>query len=115
MGIVRHSVSDDIVLTVSSHENDDHVFAVYDAAGEPIVSFIPEEMLDITPWMAARRLLIQGLDPDRMLVVRLVGADYRNVAIVLWGIAAATPLPNIEHPVFEPMHCIYRREINFRD
>lgn len=114
MGIVRHSVSDDIVLTVSSHENDDHVFAVYDAAGEPIVSFIPEEMLDITPWMAARRLLIQGLDPDRMLVVRLVGADFEMLRCSL-GIAAATPLPNVEHPVFEPMHCIYRREINFRD
>jgi hypothetical protein len=114
MGIVKHSVSDDIVLTVTSHVNDDHVYAAYDAAGEPIVSFVAEELLDLVPWLAARRLLVQGLDPDRMLVVKLVGADYLMLHCTL-GQAAATPLPNLEHPVFEPMTCMYRREINFHD
>src|SRR5438270_13204458 len=47
--------------------------------GEPDNMFlanIPESWLDLIPYMAARRLLEQGNNPDRLLIVRLRGADF---------------------------------------
>ena len=37
---------------------------------------IPEIYLDLAPFMAARFLLSQGYNPQRLLIVRLQGADY---------------------------------------
>lgn len=108
MGISRPK-SDELVLTIEEHEDDPSQYvARWEASGEPVVSYIPSAMWDIIPWMAARRLMEQGLDPDRMFIVRLVGADFIMMRCTL-GQAAATPLVNFAAPVHEPASVVYKR------
>ena len=54
---------------------------------------IPEIYLDLAPFMAARFLLSQGYNPQRLLIVRLQGADYELLRAPL-GAAAAMPMVN---------------------
>jgi hypothetical protein len=78
--------------------------------GEPdsvLLANIPEAWLDLTPFMAARALLRQGYNPDRLLVVRLYGADFDLVRAPL-GVVAAPPLLNFAKPVMHPLRCLYR-------
>ena len=75
MGISR-PVSDDLELTVEEHIDDASQYCALWPNGDPAISYVPAEMMDIMPWMCARRLLVAGYDPERMLVVRLAGADY---------------------------------------
>ena len=60
---------------------------------------IPEVLLDIIPYMVARKLLSHGNHPDRMLIVKLRGADFELMRAPL-GILAATPVLN-DKPVTE--------------
>jgi hypothetical protein len=73
-----------------------------------VISFVPEAMLDLLGFMVARRLMEQGLDPDRQLIVRLLGADFDLIRAPL-GAAAAKPLVNFGAPLKEPTPCLYRR------
>jgi hypothetical protein len=78
--------------------------------GEPDSIFlanIPEPWLDLIPYMVARRLLEQGNNPDRLLIVKLHGADYELMRAPL-GVVAAPPLLNVDNPVSQPAHCLYR-------
>jgi hypothetical protein len=78
--------------------------------GEPdsvMLANIPEAWLDLIPFMAARRLLEQGSNPDRLLIVRLHGADFDLMRAPL-GVVAAPPLLNVDRPVTRPTHCLYR-------
>jgi hypothetical protein len=105
MGI-RHPASDALILTIEEHEDDPSQYCARWPNGDPAISYVPAEMMDIMPWMCARRLLMSGHDPDRMLVVRLAGADYEFFRASL-GCAAATPLTN-DVPITEPASEIYR-------
>ena len=105
MGISR-PVSDDLELTVEEHIDDASQYCALWPNGDPAISFVPAEMLDIIPLMCARRLLVAGYNPERMLVVRLAGADYEFFRATL-GRAAATPLTN-NVPITEPASEIYR-------
>jgi hypothetical protein len=76
--------------------------------GEPdsvMLANIPEPWLDLIPFMVARRLLEQGSNPDRLLIVRLCGADFDLMRAPL-GVVAAPPL--LDKPVTRPAHCLYR-------
>jgi hypothetical protein len=78
--------------------------------GEPDSTFlanIPESWLDLIPFMVARKLLEQGNNPDRLLIVRLRGADFDLMRAPL-GVVAAPPLLNTAKPVTKPAYCVYR-------
>lgn len=68
---------------------------------------VPDIMLDLLSFMAARILLSQGYNAKRPLVVRLEGAFFTLCQAPL-GAVAATPLINRARPVREPIKCIYR-------
>lgn len=77
--------------------------------GEPDGVFgsdIPECWLDLVPYMVARKLFEHGNHPERMLVIKLRGADFELCRAPL-GVMAATPRMNTE-PVTEPTRCLYR-------
>lgn len=77
--------------------------------GEPdsvMLANIPECWLDLIPYMVARKLLEQGNNPDRPLIVRLRGADFELMRAPL-GQVAAPPVLN-DTPVNQPTHCLYR-------
>jgi hypothetical protein len=79
---------------------------------------IPDTWLDLIPYMAARKLLQQGYNPERLLIVKLRGADFDLVRLPL-GVVAAPPLPNINKPVTKPTHCYWDHtnvdvELNFK-
>jgi hypothetical protein len=97
-----------IELLVEQHPDDEGQFAAYGKDGNPVISFVPEEMLDLVPYMAARSLLAKGFDVERILVVSLLGSDRVMLRRPL-GVAAATPLPNDAAPVMEPARYLYRR------
>ena len=78
--------------------------------GEPDSTFlsnIPESFLDLIPYMVARRLLEQGNNPDRLLIIRLRGADFDLMRAPL-GVVAAPPLLNTAKPVTKPTRCLFR-------
>jgi hypothetical protein len=104
MGI--HRPGSDLVLIVEEHIDDASQYCARWPDGDAAISYVPAEMLDLIPLMCARRLLMSGHDPDRMLVVRLAGADYEFFRASL-GCAAATPLTN-DVPITEPASEIYR-------
>jgi hypothetical protein len=98
-----------IELSVEQHSDDEGNYAAYGTDGEPTIAFVPEEMLDLIPYMCARRLLAKGFDVERVLVVRLLGFD-RDMLREPLGVAAATPLPNRAAPVMEPARYLYQRK-----
>ncbi len=106
MGV--QTMYDNIELTVTPHDDDDSQYVVREANGDPVVSYVPEAMWDLIGYMVARRLMEQGLDPDRHLVIRLAGADFVMMHCTL-GQAAATPLINFNAPVHEPASVVYKR------
>ena len=98
----------DIELTVEPHYDDDTQYVARLPNGDPQISYVPEELLDLIPWMAARRLLAAGYDVDRLLVVHLVGSDREMMRRPL-GVACATPIPDDDHPVEEAACIVYPR------
>lgn len=80
------------------------VVLAYDACwadGDALLAAVPEVYLDLIPFMLARRLLEQGYNPQRLLLVRLSGADYELMRAPL-GVVAAKPLLNTRKPVSHP-------------
>jgi hypothetical protein len=98
-----------ITLTVEVHSDDADQYAAYGTDGDAVISYIPEELVDLIPYMCARRLLAKGFDVERMLVVNMLGSDRVMLRRPL-GVAAATPLPNDAAPVSEPARRIYQRK-----
>jgi hypothetical protein len=98
-----------IELTVHPHPDEDSYFQVSWTDGEPVILAIFDVYLDLIPFMVARQLLQRGYrdDVERLLVVRLTGADYELMRAPL-GQVAAKPLVNTT-PVTRPTHSIYRR------
>ena len=78
-----------IELTVTPHQDDHSLYRAGWADGDTLLSHIPEPWLDLMGFLIARRLLEQGYDVNRLLVVRLQGADYELMRAPL-GAAAAT-------------------------
>jgi hypothetical protein len=97
-----------IELTVMPDPADNWAFQVCWSDGRQHIGGIPETWLDLIPFMAARTLLSHGYEADRLLIVRLQGADYELMSTTL-GAAAGTPLPNEASPARHPMRCIYRK------
>ena len=95
-------------LTVTPHQDDHSLYRACWADGDMLLSYIPEPWLDLIGFLIARRLLEQGYDVNRLLVVRLQGADYVLMRALL-GAAAATPLVNVAAPVKRAAHAISRR------
>jgi hypothetical protein len=77
--------------------------------GDSQLSHIPEPWLDLIGFLSARRLLEQGYDVNRLLIVRLQNADFELMRAPL-GAAAATPIVNIAAPVKHPTKSVFRRE-----
>lgn len=76
--------------------------------GERYAWDIPEIMLDLLPFMVARKLLAQGYDAgNSFLMLRLQNSD-RELCRASLGAVAATPLINHEAPVLAPTYCVYR-------
>jgi hypothetical protein len=92
-----------IVLTVMPHPDDDWLCKACWADGGDLVWSVPYHCLDLLPFMIARILLEQGYDLERLLVVRLRGADFEMMRAPL-GAVAATPLVNTLKPVRYPQH-----------
>ncbi len=65
-----------IELTAMPHSDDHSLYRACWADGDVLLSHIPEPWLDLMGFLIARRLLEQGYDVNRLLVVRLLGADY---------------------------------------
>jgi hypothetical protein len=87
-----------IELTVSSHHDDHSRYQVSWSDGSHLIVQIPEIWLGLISFMSARALLEQGYKANRVLVIRLQGADYDLVSAPL-GAVAATPLINYANPV----------------
>ena len=69
-----------IELTVTPHPDDHSLYRACWSDGDTQLTHIPEPWLDLIGFLVARRLLEQGYDVNRLLVVRLQGADYRTDA-----------------------------------
>jgi hypothetical protein len=90
-----------IELTVAPHPDDSLLYRACWADGQMLLSHIPEPWLDLIGFMLARRLLEQGYNVERLLIVHLHGADYELMRGPL-GAAAARLLVNFAAPVKEP-------------
>lgn len=101
-------MSNDLILTVEEHYDDCEQLCARFDDGSPLISFIPAAMLNLIGFMIGVRLLEDGHDPAKRIRVHLAGSDYDLLNCTL-GVAAAPPLPNVEHPVSESAHCIYKR------
>lgn len=99
----------DIELTALPHSDDPWLYKVCWPDGDVQLSHIPEPWLDLMGFLVARRLLEQGYDVNRLLIVRLQGADFELMRAPL-GAAAATPLINVAAPVKQAAHAVFRRE-----
>lgn len=97
-----------IVVGVEEHFDDPDQLCARFTNGDPVISYIPAAMIGLIGHMCACRLLEQGCDPKRELIVTLVGADHELLRAPL-GCAAAKPLVNYAEPVSEPMSLVYRR------
>jgi hypothetical protein len=103
------SMLNDLVLIVREHDDDPEQYVASFENGDPCIAHIPAVMLNLIGFMVGCRLLEQGHDPEKRIIVRLAGADYSLLDCTL-GVAAARPLPNVEHPVFEATSVIYKRD-----
>ncbi len=100
---------DCILLIVEPHADDRSLYRVaWSDNGEAALENIPEDWLDLIPFMAARWLLARRHDASRTLVLRLVGADFEMMRAPL-GAVAAPPLVNYAAPVSCAVHCVYHR------
>ncbi len=63
-----------------------------------LIAHVPQLWLDLLPYMIARALLDRDYNVDRVLIVRLQGADYELMHAPL-GAVAATPLVDYAKPV----------------
>ncbi|MGO9401734.1 MAG: hypothetical protein ACLP19_28435 [Xanthobacteraceae bacterium] len=98
-----------IELTMRPHADNGYLFEAIWNDGEVFINGVHEGCIDLAPF--ARRLLEQGYDTRRTLIVRLRGADYLLMHAPL-GAVAATPLVNHAHPVEHPTQSIYhQREV----
>jgi hypothetical protein len=98
-----------IELTVFPAHPDDScwVYKVCWNDGDVLIRDIPETVLDLIPFIVARKLLSQGYNTGRLLIVRLRGSD-RDLMRAPLGAVAATPLVNTAAPVERATHAIYR-------
>jgi hypothetical protein len=55
-----------------------------------VLANVPLPMLDLVPFMAARKLIDYGYDPNRLLIVRIRGGDLDMLRAPL-GLVAAPP------------------------
>lgn len=97
-------MSRDIDLTAAPHPENSFLYNVYWTNGDDDGVFLAEVsycFLDLLPFLVARILLEQGYNLERLLVVRLRGADFEMMRAPL-GAAAATPLVNRANPVKHP-------------
>jgi hypothetical protein len=103
-----------IVLIVEEHPNASMFYRIAWIDGEPLrpIENVPEILLDLTPFIAARKLLADGYHPERMLIIQLRGADFELMRAPL-GIVAATPRLN-DTPVTDPARSLYlkRQEVS---
>ncbi len=97
-----------IELNVSPQSDSGTLYMAHWNDGDVYLAGVDEIWLDLLPFMIARKLLSQGYNPARLLIVRLQGADYRFMSAPL-GMVAAPPLLNAASPAAQPTHCIYRR------
>lgn len=82
---------------------------------EVVYEGIPEPLLDLVPFIVARRLLEWGYNTSRTLVVHLRGADYELMRAPL-GAVAATPLVNYANPVKRGAYApIYKKKEQIND
>lgn len=98
-----------IELMVTPHPDDHSLYRACWSDGDTQLTHIPEPWLDLIGFLVARGLLSQGYDVNRLLVVRLQGADFELMRAPL-GAAAATPIVNVAAPVKQAAHAIFRRE-----
>lgn len=91
-----------IELCVSPCSDDGFMYTVRWPDDHALWISVPELMIDLLPFMAARILLSQGYNAKRPLVVRLEGADFKLCQAPL-GAVAATPLVNRAAPVTEAL------------
>jgi hypothetical protein len=97
-----------IELNVSPHSDNTMLYMACWNDGDVFLNGIDEIWIDLLPFLIARKLLSQGYDPARPLIVRLQGADYIFMQAPL-GVVAATPLLNTAAPVTRSARCLYRR------
>ena len=90
-------------ILVAPHDNDDGLYRADHADGTELLTGVPELMLDLIPFMLARRLLEWRYDPECLLVVKLQGADFEMMRAPL-GVVAAKPLLNTANPVTQPTY-----------
>jgi hypothetical protein len=101
-----------IELTVMPDHDIDYALGGFKACwadGDELVSHVPYNFLDLMPFMIARALLEHGYNLERLLVVRLRGADYEMARAPL-GQLAATPRINTARPVMHPQRSVRRGE-----
>jgi hypothetical protein len=89
----------EIIVTPQGNE----FYQGHDADGGQMLTGVPEVMLDLIPFMVARRLLDWRYDPACLLVVKLRGADFDMMRAPL-RVVAATPLLNTAAPVAHPAY-----------
>ena len=97
-----------IELMVWPHSDCGYLYKCCWGDGEALLDGIPEIWLDLIAFMVARNLLAQGYNPDRLLIVRLCGADYDLLRASL-GQAAASPLITVNAPVAHPTRAMPTR------
>lgn len=99
------SASPDIEITVVPQREDHCRYRACWPDGETLLAQVPETFLDLIGFMLARRLLEQGYAVERILIVRLQGADFELMRAPL-GVAAAPPLVNYAAPVKGPTRAV---------
>jgi len=98
-----------IELTVIPHpHNSSPHYMVCWPDDESGLTRIPEIYLNLAPFMVARFLPSRGYNPQRLLIVRLQGADYELLRAPL-GAAAAMPKVNVTAPVSQGTRSIFQR------
>jgi hypothetical protein len=96
-------------LIVEEQPGSDGCYRVRWCDDEPkniFLANIPPSWLDLIPYMVARKLLEQGNNPERLLIVKLRGADFDLMRSPL-GVVAAPPLLNTNKPVTQRVHNPY--------
>ena len=97
-----------IELTVMPRADDNMLYQACWADGDVYVGSVHEIFLDLMAFMIARRLLEQGYNVRRLLIVRLQGAENELMRAPL-GVVAATPLINFTAPVTRPTRAMLAR------
>ena len=87
-----------IEVLVRSHVDSDVQYMACYPPDSQLIAHVPQLWLDLLPYMVARVLLDRDYNADRVLVVRLQGADFELMHAPL-GAVAAPPIVNYAKPV----------------